>query len=100
MNTPIDQIFDENNADNIILFDENNEPVEFEQIAVVPLGELGIFTILKPANEMEGIAEDEALVFSVDEEEGVLEVVENEAIVDHVFEEYYEMLRENGIEVD
>lgn len=34
---PIDQIFDENNNDNIILYNENDEPMEFMQIAVIPL---------------------------------------------------------------
>ena len=60
----IEKLFDENNTDSIVLFDENGESVEFEQIAVVPY-KGNVYAILKPVREMEGIAEDEALVFSV-----------------------------------
>ena len=34
---PIDAIYDENNEENIVLYNENDEPVEFEQIAVIPI---------------------------------------------------------------
>ena len=51
---------------------------------------------------MEGIAEDEALVFVIDEidDEDCLVIVEDDSIVDKVFEEYYKMLKEEGIDVD
>ena len=32
-----DIILDENNFDNIVLYDEKNKPEEFEQIAYIPL---------------------------------------------------------------
>ena len=91
----IDQIFDPNNCDPIILYNENNEEVVFEQIAVIPLnGE--VYVIVKPVNPMEGVAENEALVFAIVEEDGedVLVVEERTEIIDEVFAQYYEMLEE------
>ncbi len=103
--SPIDMLLDENNTDNIKLFNEENQEVEFEQIALVPLGEKNeekIYAILKPAQAMEGIADDEALVFVIEEidDEDCLVIVEDDAVVDKVFKEYYEMLKKEGIDVE
>ena len=99
--SPIDMLLDENNTENIKLYNEENQEVEFEQIALVPI-EDKTYAILKPAQTMEGIADDEALVFVIDEvdDEDCLVIVEEDAIVDKVFEEYYKMLREEGIDVE
>lgn len=98
---PIDKIFDENNSDNIVLYNEDNEAVEFEQIALIPLGE-DTYVILRPVTEMEGIGEDEALVFGIENLDGeeVLAIIEDDEVVDAVFEEYYNMLRAEGVDVD
>ena len=92
----IEQLLDENNTDPIILYDENDQEVEFEQIAIIPLND-SLYAILKPVEEMEGVAEDEAIVFALEtDEEGdeVLSVVEDEKEIDAVFDEYYKMLNE------
>ena len=96
----IDMILDDDNAENIVMYNENNEPVEFQQIAVIPL-QGNVFVILRPAGEVEGIGEDEALVFAIDEVDGeeCLTIVEDDEAVDLVFEEYYKMLREAGINI-
>lgn len=93
---PVDMLLDENNTDNIVLYNEENEAVEFEQIAVIPVG-LQTYVILKPVTPIKDMGEDEALVFSVDEWEGESEltVVTDEEIVDLVFARYYEMLEED-----
>ena len=98
--SPIDMLLDENNTENIKLYNEENQEVEFEQIALVPIADK-TYAILKPASEMEGIADDEALVFVIDEidDEDCLVIVEDDAIVDQVFEEYYKMLKAEGIDV-
>lgn len=98
--SPIDMLLDENNNDNIKLYNEENEEIEFEQIALVPI-EDKTYAILRPVVEMEGIAEDEALVFVIDEidDEDCLVIVEDDNIVDKVFEEYYKMLKEEGVDV-
>ena len=98
MKSPIEMLLDENCSDPIVLFDENNEEVAFDQIAVIPLNG-DVYAILKPLGDFEGVAEDEALVFVIAEEddEDVLQVVEEDEIVDAVFTQYYEMLKEQGI---
>lgn len=95
---PIDMILDENNTDPIVLYNENDDPVQFEQIALIPL-EDDTYVILKPVEAIEGIADDEAIVFQITELDGedVLVVVEDDAIIDIVFDEYYALLKENGI---
>ncbi len=87
---PIDALFDENNNDAIILMNENGEEIAFEQIALVPIGEK-VYVILKPIQPMEGIGEDEGLVFSVEtNDEGLeyLALVIEEDIIDAVFTVY------------
>ena len=64
--SPIELLLDENNSDNIKLFDDKNNEVEFEQVAIVPIDEK-IYAILKPAQKMEGVGDDEALVFGIEE---------------------------------
>lgn len=98
----IDILYDEENSDNITLYDEAGNPVEFEQIALIPLEELS-YVILRPLDgSAVGIAEDEAIVFAVreDAEDAQLEVVQDDDIIDAVFAEYYRLLEESGIEDD
>ncbi len=92
---PIQMILDENCTDNITLYGENGNPMEFEQIALIPIEDMGVYTILKPVND--GILkEDEALVFQIlqDEEGLYLEVSADDAVIDRVFEEYSSALNE------
>lgn len=99
--SPIDMLLDENNNENIVLFNEDNQKVEFEQIALVPI-DSRVYALLKPVLHIDGIGEDEALVFTIEEIDGedCLVIVEEDEIIDNVFEEYYEMLRAEGIDVD
>lgn len=99
--SPIDMLLDENNTENIKLYNEENQEVEFEQIALVPI-EDKTYAILKPVKPMEGVADDEAIVFVIDEidDEDCLVIADDDAIIDKVFEEYYKMLKEEGIDVN
>ena len=96
--SPIEMLLDDDNTDNLILFDENNRETEFEQIAVIPLDER-IYAILKPVTEVVGVNDDEALVFVIEEidDEDCLVIVDEQKIVDEVFDEYYKLLEEEGI---
>jgi len=92
----IEQLLDEKNTDPIALYDEDDNEVMFEQIALIPYKEV-LYAILKPVEAMEGVGEDEAIVFALEtdeEEDEVLSVVEDDAIIDAVFKEYYNMLEE------
>ena len=95
---PIEQILDENNMDNIILYNEKNEPFEFEQIAVIPLdfedGSQKLYAILLPVTKLPGIADDEAVTFELVEEDGTIRVCEDDAVIDRVLEEYEKLLEE------
>lgn len=94
-----DILTDEDNADTIVLFDENNKQVEFEQIAVIPFDN-NLFAILKPITEMEGVGADEAIVFRLEKDEknesSVLVAEENEKTAEAVFEEYYKLFDEDA----
>ena len=92
---PIDMILDTDCEDDITLYDENNKATKFEQGAVIPLDEK-VYVILKPVDEIPGVADDEALVFVIEEieDEDALVLADNEEIIDRVFEEYYKLLDE------
>lgn len=94
----IEKILDENNQENVILYDDKNNPVEFSQVAVIPLNEK-IYVILAPVNKVPGVNENEALVFAVEEieDEDCLVIVDDEEIIIKVFDLYYDLLREEGI---
>ena len=68
LDNPILKLLDPENNDAITLYDENEKPVEFEQIALIPYNEK-LYAILKPVAKMDGVAEDEAIVFSFEEDE-------------------------------
>lgn len=88
--TVLQKLLDEENSDNITLYDEEGNELEFEQIAIIPLGD-ALYAILKPVVLMEGMADDEALVFLIDEEEEMVSLVADEEIGAAVFEEYYKL---------
>ena len=81
--TQIEKLFDEDDDSNLILYDENNNPTEFQQIAVIPKNNK-IYAILKPLSKKFNIADDEALVFVIEEvdDEDYLIIVEDEKIID------------------
>lgn len=97
----IDKLFDEENTENLVLYDEKNRKTEFEQVAIVPEGD-DVYAILKPVGEFAGVEEDEALVFKIQEidEENCLVIVEDEEVVNKVFDVYYDLLRKDGVDVD
>ena len=94
----IEKIFDENNSDPIVLYDENNNETKFDQVAVIPLYEK-VYVILKPLSKIAGVNDDEALVFVVEEidDEDCLVICDDMKIVDEVFKEYYILLKEEGL---
>ena len=89
----LQKLLDDENCDNVTLYDEDDNALEFEQIALIPLGEV-LYAILRPATPMEGMAEDEALVFLLDEEEEMVTLVSDEEVGTAVFREYYKLLEE------
>ena len=92
----VDVLLDDNNVENITMKTKEGETIEFMQVAVIPIGEDDLYCILKPITEIEGMEEDEAIVFKVieDAEGGSLVVEQDEEIANKVFEEYYKLLEE------
>ena len=93
----LDMLFDEENEDDITIYDEDGNPVAFEQIALIPLEEK-IYAILKPVLPMEGLGEDEGMVFEIDEAEESLNVVVEDDIIDAVFAVYEQLCEEEAAE--
>lgn len=92
----IDKLFDENNNDNIVLYNEKGEATEFEQVAIIPYGGK-IYALLSLATPTDDISEDEGFVFSIDtSEEGkkTLSLVTDDAVIDAVFKVYEDLLDE------
>lgn len=94
--TPIDLILDPDNEDDIVLYDEDGKETVFGQVAVIPLNER-VYVILKPITPVEGVADDEGMVFVIEEadDEDVLTVVTEEKVVNEVFDIYFELCEED-----
>ena len=89
----IDAILDPENGNNIVLLDGNGNEHEFEQVAIVPILD-SIYVILRPYGDP-NIKANEAVVFVIeldDEDlEYYLDVVEDDDVIDAVFDEYTKM---------
>ena len=93
----LDVLLDENNTAPIFMFDEKGRQLEFEQVAVIPYGEEDLYCILKPITKLEGIKDDEAIVFKVEEDkngEAMLRVETNEQVAISIFDQYYNLVEE------
>lgn len=96
----LDVLFDPDNKDPIVLMDENGKQMTFEQVAVIPYEvrkEKKLYCVLKPLDKIEGVADDEAIVFLVDTDENgntVIRIEEDEEVAIAVFDKYYDLLEE------
>lgn len=88
----LDILLDEENKEPLVLTSENQR-LTFEQVAVIPFDKK-VYAILKPIDPIDGIADDEAVVFYVDEEHDSLQVEDDEEKAKAVFDEYYRLLDE------
>ena len=87
---------DYDNDDFIELTTAEGEVVRFVEIAGIKLKN-GYYAILQPEKLLDGMGEDEALVFKVTDNgsgENSYEIELDDAIVDAVFEEYNRLLDE------
>ena len=96
----LDVLLDPDNKEPIVLMDEKGKQLTFEQVAVIPhevRKENRLYVVLKPLDKIEGISEDEAIVFLVDTDDNgnsVIRVEEDEEIAIAVFDKYYDLLEE------
>lgn len=91
--SPVEKLLDENNFDNITLYNEDDKAFEFEQIAIIPMDKK-LYAILKPDAKLEGLAEDEAVAFEVDENLNTITVVLDDNVIDKLFSKYEKMIEE------
>ena len=91
----INALLNENNNDNIFL-EFNNEYIEFEQYALIYLRD-NYYSILRPITIKEGIDNDEGIIFMIDEVKNRLILIEDEEIIDEVYDVYFSLLDENNL---
>ncbi len=96
----LDVLLDQDNKEPIVLMDENGKQMTFEQVAVIPYEvkkDKRLYCVLKPLDKIEGIADDEAIVFLVDTDDdgnSIIRIEEDEEIAIAVFDKYYDLLEE------
>lgn len=96
----LDVLLDQENKEPIILMDEKGKQITFEQVAVIPYEvkkEKRLYCVLKPLDKIDGIADDEAIVFLVDQDaqgNSIIRVEEDEEVAIAVFDKYYDLLEE------
>lgn len=85
----LEQLTDPENTDPVILFNEKGEEIAFEQIAIIPMVN-DLYVILTPVIPIEGVGEDEGIVFRIVNQKGksTLVLVDDEGIIDRVFDIY------------
>ena len=82
----LDVLLDQDNKEPIVLVDEAGKQLTFEQVAVIPYEvrkEKRLYAVLKPIDKIEGIGDDEAIVFVVDQDKDgntVLKIEEDEDV--------------------
>lgn len=91
----LDVILDESNNEDLVLQNEEGRQIRFEQVAVIPYNEK-IYVILKPIDKLEGVEDDQAIVFLADETKRptVLVPEQDETTAVKVFDEYYNLVEE------
>lgn len=91
----LDVLLDENNTAPIYMYDATGRQLKFEQVAIIPYKKKYIYVILKPLVEIEGVSDDEAIVFKLDydnSDESYLRIEENKRIANKVFKKYSNLI--------
>ena len=97
----LEALLDPTNNEPIVLYNEQGEADVYHQVAITNV-DGALFAILKPEKPFEGMGDDEALVFAIEENDGgelSLLLVTDLDIVNAAFEDYYNLLREAGYEI-
>ncbi|MBQ8839900.1 MAG: DUF1292 domain-containing protein [Clostridia bacterium] len=81
----VDKLFDDNNFESIVVEDNNGKEIEFDQVAVVDY-EGSYYAVLKPLTKLEGVEENEVLIFRIDEENDCLVYLEDEKVANNIMD--------------
>ena len=100
----LDVLLDPDNREPLAFVDEDGKVLTFEQVAVIPHddknGERQLFTVLKPLDKIEGVADDEAIVFRVsvgDDGNTAIKPEEDDETALAVYDEYIKLLKAHGV---
>ena len=85
----VDELDGDSGDDIITLVGEDGNEIDFFVAAVIPYNGK-MYGILQPVELLEGMQEDEALVFECDEEN--FDLVTDDGIIDAVFAKYDELI--------
>ena len=86
--TNYEKIIDSENLENIVITNSKGDSFELEQIALIPLHEVG-YVILKPLNpELLNMDKDEPLIFKLNDEEETIELCTDINIITKIRELY------------
>ncbi len=90
-------LLDEENKEPIILQSTDGKDIPFEQIALIPQEEK-FYCVLRPLVQLEGIGENDCIIFRVvvsdsDEENSFLVVEEDEAVAEAIYDKYIDLLK-------
>ena len=86
--TNYEKIIDPNNFENIVITNSKGTVFEFEQIALIPLHEVG-YAILKPLNpSLFNLENDEPLVFKLNDDEQTIDLCVDINIITKIIELY------------
>ena len=86
--TNYEKIIDPNNFETIVITNSKGTVFEFEQIALIPLHEVG-YAILKPLNpSLFNLENDEPLVFKLNDEEQTIDLCVDINIITKIIELY------------
>lgn len=94
----LDVLLDEDNCDPVMMINPLGQVISFDQIAVIPHtvnDKNFLYAILRPLDNIEGVADDEAIVFRVDFDDAgntELRFEHDDDISFDVFDKYYDLL--------
>ncbi|NCA91836.1 DUF1292 domain-containing protein [bacterium] len=91
----LDILLDKDNYSYITMFDENNNEIKFQQVATIPFNK-NLYAILKPIDYLDGVENDEALVFRIKQDFGrsILEIENDNNICEIVFNIYQDLIED------
>ena len=95
MKKVIKALLNENSNQNVFL-EFGDVAIEFEQMALILVRD-NYYAILRPITEMDGIDNDEGLVYLIDEVNNKLILIEEEDVIDDVYDVYFNLLDEKNL---
>ncbi|MBE6136889.1 MAG: DUF1292 domain-containing protein [Erysipelotrichaceae bacterium] len=91
---PYEMLLDENNNDNVVFHDADGNPMEFEQIALIPLDDEK-YVILHPLDM--GYGDDEVVAYHISSDENSYELlaIDDEDLLEQLHEEYLRLYKKS-----